>query len=82
MSALRNKMLELKLDESFTVRQLLTDLETLSEIRFAGRYGKLLTETTKVQHEIMESLGVPAETRLQKLRELGVLQPRKENPFA
>jgi len=66
MSALRNKMRELKLDEKFTVRQLLADLETLSEIRFSGRYGKLLTETTKAQRAMMESLGVPAETWLQK----------------
>jgi len=34
--------------------------------RFSGRYGKLLTETIKVQREMMESLGVPAETWLQK----------------
>jgi transposase len=65
MSALRNKMHELKLDENFTVRQLL-DLETLSQIRFSGRYGKLLTETTKVQRAMMEGLGVLAETWLQK----------------
>ena len=65
MSALRNKMRELKLDEKFTVRQLLADLETLSEIGFSGRYGKLLTETTKAQRAMMEGLGVPAETWLQ-----------------
>jgi len=66
MSALRNKMRELKLDEKFTVRQLLADLDTLSEIRFSGRYGGLLTETTKAQRAMMESLGVPAETWLQE----------------
>jgi transposase len=66
MSALRNKMRELKLDEKFTVRQLLADLETLSEIRFSGRYGKLLTETTEAQRAMMERLGVPAETWLQE----------------
>jgi len=66
MSALWNKMRKLKLDEKFTVRQLLADLETLSEIRFSGRYRKLLTETTKAQRAIMENLGVPAETWLQK----------------
>lgn len=40
MSVLWNKMGELKLDEKFTVRQLLVDLETLSEVKFSGRYGK------------------------------------------
>lgn len=79
MSALRNKMLELKLDESFTVRQLLADLETLSEIRFAGRYGKLLTETTKAQREMMEGFvflegvtaGKPGFGTVPKLLEFG-----------
>jgi len=70
MSALRNKMHELKLDENFTMRQLLVDPETLSQIRFSGRYGKLLTETTKVQRAMMEGLGVLAETWLQKWREV------------
>ena len=62
MSALRNKMHELKLDENFTMGQLLVDLDTLSQITFSDRYGKLLTETTKVQRAIMEGLGVLAET--------------------
>lgn len=66
----KDLLLDVMLDEKFTVRQLLVDLETISEIRFSGRYGKLLTETTKAPRAMMESLGVPAETWLQKWREL------------
>lgn len=73
MSALRDKMHELKLDENFTVRQLLADLKTLSEIRFPSRYGRPLTETTKAQRGITESLGVAEETWLQELWVLRVL---------
>ena len=58
MSSLRKKMQETKLTEKHTVRELLVEMETLSQIRFSGKYGQMLTEITKPQRLIMESFEV------------------------
>ena len=58
MSALRKKMRETKLTETLTVRELLMEMETLTQIRFSGKYGHMLTEITKPQRLIMESFEV------------------------
>ena len=58
MSALRKKMRETKLTDKYTVRELLMEMETLTQIRFSGKYGQMLTEITKPQRLIMESLDV------------------------
>ena len=58
MSALRKKMRETKLIDSYTVRELLLEMETLTQIRFSGTYGHMLTELTKPQRLIMEALGI------------------------
>jgi transposase len=58
MSALRRKMRETKLTEKHTVRELLMEMETLTQIRFSGKYGHMLTEITKPQRLIMESFEV------------------------
>lgn len=58
MSALRKKMRETKLTEKLTVRELLMEMETLTQIRFSGKYGHMLTEITKPQRLIMESFEI------------------------
>lgn len=58
ISALRKKMRGTKLADTKTVRELLMEMETLTQIRFSGKYGKMLTEITKPQRQIMEALGV------------------------
>ena len=58
ISALRKKMRETKLAEKHTVRELLLEMETLSRIRFSGKYGHMLTEITKPQRLIMDALGI------------------------
>ena len=60
--ALRKKMRDRGLIEKYTPRELLMEMETLTQIRYSGRYGKILTEITKPQKEILESLNVPVQT--------------------
>jgi hypothetical protein len=58
MSALRKKMRSTGLIEKYTVRELLREMETLSQIRYSGKYGHILTEITKPQRYILEALQV------------------------
>ncbi|MEW5785722.1 MAG: hypothetical protein AB1767_11735 [Bacillota bacterium] len=58
MSALRKKMRDTGLIEKYTVRELLLEMETLTQIHFSGKYGHILTEVTKPQRHIMESLKI------------------------
>jgi len=62
MSALRKKMRETGLMEKYTTRELLMEMETLTKVRYSGRYGHILTEVTKPQRHILESLGINLET--------------------
>jgi len=62
MSALRKKMRETGLIEKYTVRELLLEMETLTKVSYSGKYGHILTEITKPQRHIIESLGVDLET--------------------
>jgi len=50
------------LTEKYTVRELLLEMETLTQIRYSGKYGHILTEITKPQRQIMESLGIDPKT--------------------
>ncbi len=56
MSALRKKMRSAGLIESYTVRELLWEMETLTQVRYSGRYGHILTEITKPQRRIIKDL--------------------------
>jgi transposase len=58
MSALRKKMRDTKLIEKYTVRELLLEMETLTQVRYSGKYGHILTEITKPQREILQSLKI------------------------
>jgi len=61
MRALCKKMRDARLIEKNTVRELLLEMETLSQVRFLGKYGHILMEVTKLQRQIMERLGVDPE---------------------
>ncbi len=43
MSALRKEMRATKLIEKYTVRELLLEMDLLTKIRYAGKYGQMLT---------------------------------------
>ncbi|MDI3543124.1 MAG: hypothetical protein PWP57_727 [Candidatus Atribacteria bacterium] len=62
LSALRKKMRDTGLTEKCTVWELLLEMETLTQIRYSGKYGHILTEITKPQRQIMESLGIDPKT--------------------
>ena len=57
-SALRKEMRRSKLIEKYTVRELLLEMDPLTKIRYAGKYGQILTEITKPQREIFELLNI------------------------
>ena len=58
MSAMRRDMRKSDLIERFTVRELLQEMETLTKIKYSGKYGYILTEVTKPQREILKSLNI------------------------
>src|SRR5690554_5930990 len=58
MSVLRREMRRTGLIDKYTVRELLEEMETLVKIRYSGKYGHLLTETTKPQRQIIDTLGI------------------------
>lgn len=58
ISALRREMRRSKLIEKYTVRELLLEMDPLTKIRYAGKYGQILTEVTKPQREILELLNM------------------------
>jgi len=57
-SSLRRDMRQSKLIEKYTVRELLLEMDPLTKIRYAGKYGQILTEITKPQREILELLNI------------------------
>lgn len=58
MSALRSQMRTSSLIEKYTVRELLLEMEPLTQIRYTGKYGSIITEVTKPQREILSLLGI------------------------
>jgi transposase len=58
MSALRREMRKSNLIERYTVRELLQEMETLTKIKYSGKYGYILTEVTKPQREILKGLNI------------------------
>ena len=58
MSALRREMRKSDLIKHYNIRELLKEMEPLTKITYAGRYGYILTERTKTQKEIMKLLGM------------------------
>ena len=58
ISALRNEMRSSGLIKQYTVRELLQEMETLTKIKYSGKYGYILTELTKPQREILGCLNI------------------------
>lgn len=58
ISALRNEMRVSGLIKQYTVRELLQEMETLTKIKYSGKYGHILTELTKPQREILRCLNI------------------------
>ena len=44
--------------ERYTVRELLQEMETLTKIKYSGKYGQIITEVTKSQRKIIEGLKI------------------------
>lgn len=58
MSALRREMRESGLIGRYTTRELLQEMETLTKVKYSGKYGHILTEVTKSQREILKGLNI------------------------
>jgi transposase len=58
MSALRQEMRRSDLIERYGVREVLQEMETLTRVKYSGKYGSILTEITKPQREILEKLKI------------------------
>lgn len=58
MSALRREMRKSDLIKRYTVRELLQEMETLTKVKYSGKYGHILTEVTKPQREILKGLNI------------------------
>ena len=57
-SALRRELRETNLIEKYTTRELLQEMDTLTEVKYSGKYGSILTEVTKPQRQILKALGI------------------------
>ena len=57
-SAIRKETRRTKLIEKYTVRELLQEMETLTKVKYSGKYGSILTEATKPQREILKVLDI------------------------
>lgn len=58
MSAIRKEMRRSGLVKKYTVRELLQEMETLTKVKYSGKYGHILTEMTKPQRKILQDLGI------------------------
>lgn len=58
VSALRKEMRKSNLIKHYTVRELLQETETLTKIKYSGKYGHIITEVTKPQREILTTLNI------------------------
>jgi transposase len=58
LSALRKEMRRTNLIERYTVRELLQEMETLTKVKYTGKYGHIITEVTKQQREILTQLNI------------------------
>jgi transposase len=61
LSELRNIMRRSGLDKKYSARDILLEMETLSEITYSGKYGKIYTEATKQQKEILDKFNISLE---------------------
>ena len=57
-SALKKRMRETKLNQDYSVRELLQEMTPLTKIKYQGRYGSIMTEVTKPQRDILKKLNI------------------------
>jgi transposase len=62
LSALRDIKNQHDKLRNLTVREIMELMETISEVRFSGRYGKIVTEAGPIQRDIMDAFGIILET--------------------
>jgi len=62
LSAVRNIKNRHDKLRGLTIREIMEAMETVSEIRFSGRYGKIITEIDPIQRIIMEAFNLTLET--------------------
>lgn len=58
VSVLRRKLRESNLIEKYTARELLQEMDTLTKVKYSGKYRPILTEVTKPQRQILEALEI------------------------
>jgi transposase len=58
ISALRKDMRSTGLIKQYTTREMLQEMETLTKIKYSGKYGYILTELTKQQRDILKCLKI------------------------
>ncbi len=63
VSALRKEMRNTGLIKQYTVRELFREMECLTKIKYSGKYRDILTELTKQQKQILESLKIDPTTK-------------------
>lgn len=59
VSQIRKTLREHEMMKKYTVRGLMNELESLTNIRFSGKYGHMYSEVTKAQREIFEAFSIP-----------------------
>lgn len=57
-SAIREKIKKNTAIKNYTVRGLLDEMQTISKIKYSGRYGEIITEISKKQRDILEAFAV------------------------
>jgi len=57
-SGIREKTRSKKELDSYTVRELIEEMDTLTKITYSGRYGSVISEITKKQRIIMEAFTI------------------------
>lgn len=63
ISALRREMRISGLIKQYTVGELLQEMETLTKVKYSGKYGHILTEVTKPQRQILAALDIELSDR-------------------
>ncbi len=58
LSILRREMRKSKLITMYTVRELLLEMDPLTRIEYTGKYGRIMTEVTKSQRDILKLLKI------------------------
>ena len=61
-SQIRKGIRESKLNGKYSPKELMHEMESLTQIHYSGKYGKLLAEKTKSQRQILESFGIKLPT--------------------